>query len=330
MVHRLLPALLAVSAIAVAPAAAGATGPLPSAGIVAKLNAERARLGMAPAAHDPTWSAKCALHNRWMKLNHLVQHPEVPGTRGASADGNWAGTSSVLSGGWNWRHANPWLNAPIHLSQVYHPLLRVTGASDRHRHSCLTTWPGVRHEAAYVPSATPQTDHVFTWPTDGGTAVHAQRASESPYTPQEKVGLRSTRTTGPYLYVWSYTDLYDESAALPEWDPVAEELKNPAWFDAALAPLQRLVSGQLLGPGGKTVPTKLIDDATVDGYVGQGNGWLLPTRRLKPRTTYRATVVLATGAETAPEKQRQIIHTWTFRTTRETLGYVATPRRRRV
>jgi hypothetical protein len=88
------------------------------------------------------------------------------------------------------------------------------------------------------------------------------------------------------------------------------------------APLGRLVAGSLVGPGGRPVAVKVIDDAKVDGYVGDGNGWLLPVKPLKPGATYKATVVLAPHEG---EAQRQLTHTWTFRASRATLdgdGYL--------
>ena len=53
----------------------------------------------------------------------------------------------------------------------------------------------------------------------------------------------------------------------------------------------------------------MIDNAKVDGLAGEGNGWLLPVKPLRPRTTYRASVVLAEGA-------RRVTYSWTFTTKR--------------
>jgi hypothetical protein len=106
--------------------------------------------------------------------------------------------------------ATPWRNAPIHVGQVYDPLLRRVGTSDAFGRSCMTTWPGEDVAAAMLPFGTPQNDHVFTFPVDGGTAPFGQLASEVPYTPQERVGLRRSQRTGPYLFVWSYTDAWHE------------------------------------------------------------------------------------------------------------------------
>ena len=82
------------------------------------------------------------------------------------------------------------------------------------------------------------------------------------------------------------------------------------------APLGRLEAGSLVGPGGRPVAVKVIDDAKVDGFVGDGNGWLLPVKQLKPSATYKATVV---PAPQEGDVQRQFPHSWTFRASRATL-----------
>lgn len=56
--------------------------------------------------------------------------------------------------------------------------------------------------------------------------------------------------------------------------------------------------------------------------MGDGNGWLLPVKQLKPGATYKATVVLAPQEG---DVQRQFTHSWTLRASRATLdgdGYL--------
>lgn len=273
-----------------------AARPLSPQQIIAKLNAERAAIGVfAAVAENPALTQGCRLHNRWMRLNDRLQHPEIRGTRGFTQAGDEAGQSSVLARGDGWRRMNPWIDAPIHLSQIYNPRLRTTGTADSDRHSCMSTWPGMDPNEA-VPG-----DQIWTFPADGGKAPYAQNAAESPYVPQEKVGIREGTKTGPYLYVWSVSG---ETQPLG-YDDLGEEIWPEGGYKAALA---RLDSGSLVGPRGP-VAVKVIDDAMVDGYVGNGNGWLLPVKPLKPRTSYRATVVL--GSE---DRQRSVTHTWSFRT----------------
>jgi hypothetical protein len=321
-----LAAVLVVAAGALAPTAMAAKAPRPlaPATIIAKLNAERSRLGMfAGVTEEPSWSAKCSLHNRWMKLNGRLQHPEIRGTRGYSADGHWAGTHAVLAQSGGWRVANPWRNGPIHLSQVYDPLLRRLGTSDAFSRSCMTTWPGIDLNASILPHGSPQADHIFTYPVDGGTAPFGQLASEVPYTPQEKVGLRRSQKTGPYLFVWSYSDLWHEAAGprLVGHDENGQPIYIPA--TEGLRPLERIVGGSLTGPSGGSVPIKVIDAAAIEHSVNQGSGFLLPLRPLKPGAAYRATVVTATYLGTAHwgAPDRTVTHSWTFTTDRRALGY---------
>jgi len=313
-----LPILLVTLLLAVADASAR---PLPSEGIVERLNAERSRIGLpADVRLDRPASAGCALHNRWMRMNDRVQHSEPPHTRGYTRKGHEAGMSSVLSSDpAGWRVGNPWRNAPIHLSQVYNPGLRSSGTSDAYGHSCMSTWPGWEE-----PLVTRQT--VWTFPANGGKAPFAQLGWEAPYLPQQKVGIPESRTTGPYLYVWTASP---QPPAAPDWypqpigytetgEPIYDESKQR--YDERIAqienwppPVARLVSGSVVSGGGTAVPVKVIDDSVVDSYVGEGNGWLLPVRPLNRRTAYRATIVLAPDAGQANQYRRT--YTWTFRTT---------------
>lgn len=169
----------------------------------------------------------------------------------------------------------------------------------------------------------PVGDRVWTFPADGGLAPHAERGSESPYTPQERVGIREGATTGPYLYVWTQSRVAEPEPVdwLEDGTPIYPDGYVPQ------AALGRLVAGSLIEVGGKAVAVKVIDDAKVDGYVGDGNGWLLPVRQLKPGITYRATVVLAPSEG---EDQRRHTHSWTFKTSPATLengGYHYPPTR---
>jgi hypothetical protein len=318
--------VLPLLALLALPGVASAAKPLAPASIVSKLNAERAELGLDPVVEQPDWSAKCALHNRWMRRNGRLQHEETPGTPGRTEAGAWAGEHAVLAGdGVGWRFRNPWINAPIHLSQTYNPALRTVGTSDASRHSCLTTWPGMDYSGRELPLGATQADHVVTFPADGGVAPFGQVAREVPFTPQQKVGLRSSKPTGPYLYVWAYTDriVYpDDFEPVIGWDETTgEPIFNPL-IAAEQAELQRIAGGSLIGPGGRRVAVKVIDNAQVDNHVGAGNGWLLPVKPLKPKATYKATVILDTGAEvTDPAYVRQVTHTWTFRTDSRPLGY---------
>jgi hypothetical protein len=259
-----------------------ATSALSPAGIVAKLNSERAALGIPSVTLNASRAAACKAHNVYMQRNRSLGlgHFEQPGRPGYSGAGDRAARMSVLAGPRSsWARHNPWRNAPIHLAQVYNPGLRATGASDFGGFSCLFTYPNSRRKAD---------DKIWTLPADGGTVAHAQTAFEGPSPPQTTVGIRAGRKTGPYLYVWS-------AAA------------------TAMAPLTRLASGTLMGPSGP-VAVKVIDSRRVHGLAQKGNGWLLPVKPLRANTMYQATVVLVSSTG------RRITHSWSFTTTSASLA----------
>ena len=76
---------------------------------LAYFNAERAALGLpAQIVLNPRWSVECAAHDAYERDNRVLEHPENPKLRGASAGGAWAGLNSVLAEGTAWtRAANP-------------------------------------------------------------------------------------------------------------------------------------------------------------------------------------------------------------------------------
>ena len=256
---------------------AGSAAALSPAGIVAKLNSERAALGIPPVSLDASRTAACRAHNNYMRRNHVLGHFETPGRPGYTNAGDRAARMSVLAGRSSWARHNPWRDAPIHLAQVYNPGLRTTGASDNGGYSCLFTYPNTRRN---------QDDKVWTLPADGGSVVRAQTAFEGPSPPQTTVGIRNGAKTGPYLYVWS---------------------AGPS--SSLLAPITRLVSGTLIGPSGP-VDVKLIDASRVGSLANRGDGWLLPVKPLAANATYTATVILAPSVGL-----RRVTHSWTFHTT---------------
>jgi hypothetical protein len=271
---------LASSALLLVPGAASAS--LSPAGIVAKLNQERAALGIPPVTLNAKRTAACRAHNNYMRRNHSLGHVETPGLPGYSRAGERAARMSVLAAQSSWARHNPWRNAPIHLGQVYNPGLRSTGASDNGGYSCLFTYPNTRRQGS---------DKIWTLPADGGSVVHAQTAFEAPAPPQSTVGIPAGRKTGPYLYVWS------------------------AASTGALAPVTRLLSGTLIGPSGP-VNVKVIDSSLLGGLAQKGNGWLLPVKPLAANATYTATVVLGPSLGV-----RRLTHSWSFRTTSGSLVY---------
>jgi hypothetical protein len=255
--------------------------------IIAKLNAERAKLGMLPVKEKRAWSRACRRHDRWEIRNNTISHAETKGTPGYTKSGKWAGAHSDLAFGPGWRHGNPWGNAPLHLMSLYDPRLKVAGADETGRFGCFTI-TGYVHDRYRAQPGVPPADHVFTYPAGGTAAPYAQLAFESPYTPQEKVGIAYRHVTGPYLYVFGLTE-----APAPHADA-----------------LDRLVRGSLIEAGsGREVETRVIDKQ-VGVLAPTGAGILLPVDPLKKRTRYTATAVLASPSG------REVTHTWSFRTTK--------------
>ena len=110
---------------------------------IALLNAQRAANGLpAGIVEDPTLTADCAAHDRYMALNHVLTHFEQPGDPGYSDGGAYAGRNSVLARGANWSESNPYETAPLHLDQLLAPRLRALGSADLDGYSCTTTFPG--------------------------------------------------------------------------------------------------------------------------------------------------------------------------------------------
>jgi len=264
----MLTAVLAGAVAFPSVAVASPQSPLSAASIVKRLNTERAKQGLPSAVQEVPTWSERCSAHNRWMSLNDIAHDEPPGTDGYSEAGDWAGANSVLAQGTGWRAGNPWSDAPLHMIQLFNPDLRRAGASDAYGGSCVTTWPGFAERRGR---------RAYTMPRNGGRAPTSQLAWEAPFAPQERVGIAADTRTGPYLYVW--TDGY-----------------------------RALVDGYLLDPDGNPVPTRVIDDADVDGIAGEGNGWLLPVDPLQPRTKYTATVLLdAADGEAA--------HTWSFTTT---------------
>jgi hypothetical protein len=266
--------------------------------IVRSLNAERTRLGMLPAKESRSWSRGCARHDHWMTVNRTIGHHETKGSRAYTRSGAWAGAHSVLSYGLRWRGGNPWRDSPMHLSLLLSPRLATTGADESGRYECLVT-AGIDYGRYAAQPGAPLADHVFTYPEDGGRAPHAQLALETPFTPQQKVGISGRHVTGPYLIVFAITDTPPGGAT------VASDH----------AGLDRLVGGGIVATAtGKRVRTEAID-RQLHGEIPIGAGFLLPVDPLRKHTRYTATAVVA-----APDG-REVTHTWSFTTTARRLKY---------
>jgi len=225
-----------------------------------RLNAERAADGLpANLALAPRWSAECAAHDNYERLNSVLTSTENPESPGASVGGAWAGLNSDLAQGHWLRTANPWENAPIHLLALLAPSLSVVGIDDGNGYQCVTTYPG-------LVRAPTNTDLISTYPADGAEHVApSERARESPFVPGQFVGIPSDRTTGRELFV--YLNLAHQTGQAPV----------------------RVLSAQL-ATRGHPVALRWVDSQTptVGRYLP--GAILIPVKPLLPRTRYIAAV----------------------------------------
>lgn len=257
---------------------------MPPARILALLNAQRAAHGI-PAGIRlvADWTAKCRAHDNWMAVNNRIQHPEDPGTPAYSEGGNWAGTHAVLAQGTDWRDGNPWETAPIHLIQLLGPALARVGADESKGFECVTTWPGYERTGA--------ANVVYTYPAGGTKSWRpSEVARESPFTPQEKVGIPEGTRTGPTLYV------------LPD-GPWTKAYGTFAVTAASLAP----------AAGGAKLALRVVDKRNKDvgPYMPPGAAMLIPVRPLKGGAAYTASVTLRGPDGT------ELTKTWSFTTAQE-------------
>ena len=184
---------VALSGVLCAPALADVTGPE----IIGFMNAKRAAHGIpAGITENPDWSRGCHLHNHYGAVNGELEHAEDPAKPGYTAEGDAAGRSSVLYGGYHWTaDANPFEHAPIHLHQLLAPRIDVMGAYESEGRGCASTLRSFRRPA-------PASNVTYTYPAEGTQGWRpSEIASERPYTPGEKLGIPQGTRTGPYLYV---------------------------------------------------------------------------------------------------------------------------------
>jgi hypothetical protein len=244
---------------------------------IRQLNAERAGIGIpGRIVENRSWSGRCLEHARWMQRNHLVQHDETPGTPMYTTAGAWAGSRSVLSGGYPWTTSRtPWDSAPMHLAQLLAPQLHQMGVGLFRGWACATTLPGYGHARA-------RRNVVYAYPSGPAPVSSHERAKEFPFSPQRFVGIDPAQTTGPYLLVFA----------------------DGPWLSSPEQPTIQLAS--LTGPEGE-VDVRFIDRASPDvgPYLPAGSGMVIPVRPLERGTAYTATVILA-------NRTSRITRTWSF------------------
>lgn len=241
---------------------------------LAWFNAQRRNNGLpAGIVENPTWSARCDKHITYMEKTHAFGHHEDPRSPYYSQDGDWGGSNSVLSWGDTWTSArNPWETAPIHLAQLMSPQLAEMGIADRDGYVCATTWPGFDRPL-------PLETAIVTYPGSGSTIYARESPAESPFTPEDIVGIAGDTGPNLYIYEWGQTVTGDETIA----------------------------SAQLTGVDGN-VSLRWVDHTTakIGPYLPEASGILMPVHPLKPGARYEATVTMSDGAS----------RSWTFETQR--------------
>jgi hypothetical protein len=250
-----------------AAALAAHKGPPSAAQVIALLNRERAANGLpATLTENHEWSWRCARHLAYMERTGLLVHDENPGAPGFSAGGAWAAANSVLAQEGSFASgADPFDSAPLHLAALMNPYLTRVGAADDGRDVCVS----VTGTAATVPGPPRR---FWSVPGDGRTDVPvAERATELPFAPGERVGLAAGSLTGPYLIVYP----------------------GPAFSTAV-----RVVGASLRLDDATSVPVRSVEPGQLGEY-GDGPVFVIPVTPLAHGTHYTAAVFLAdasTGA----------------------------------
>lgn len=258
--------------------------------ILGYLNGQRARWGL-PAGLQavPVWSQACSAHDVYGAKNGVLEHPEQAGKPGHSVGGQWAGEHAVLAAGSAWSAwGNPWMDAPIHLNQLFTPDLSHLGLDETEGHQCATTWPGMLRER-------PALGTIYTFPGDGTSGIPpVERAGESPETPNEALGIGNL--AGRQLFVYEVgTETFDDGYAR-----------------------MHVTAASLTAADGSSVPLKWLDQTSALGGYLTG-AIIVPVQPLRPFTTYTATVSLAdveSFYETVPPIPAQT-YSWSFSTGRD-------------
>jgi hypothetical protein len=245
---------------------------------IAWFNTQRAANGIPSGiVENAEWSAACDAHITYMQRTNTFQHEEDPSSPFYTEQGEWGGTHSVLAGGSGWgERSSPWETAPIHLAQLMSPQLAEMGVADRDNFVCATTWPG-------MDRPTPTAAGVVTYPGDGTTTYADEVPAESPFTPEDILGMPSGVRTGPNLYVYL-------------WGPVLDDYWTATTISVAAA--------TLTGPEG-AVQLRWVDHTTskIGPYLPPASGILVPPP-LRPGAVYAADVQFSDGTQ----------HSWSFRT----------------
>jgi hypothetical protein len=257
------------------------------------LNSQRARWGL-PAGLQavPIWSQACGAHDVYGAKNDVLEHPEKAGLPGHSVGGQWAGEHAVLAAGGAWGPGiNPWMDAPIHLNQLFTPDLSVLGLDETSGYQCATTWPGMLRER-------PAPGTIYTFPGDGTSGLPpVELASEGPETPNHALGIDDL--AGRELFVYE----------------VGTETSQDGYGSL------HVTAASLVAADGSSVPVKWLDQESGLGGFLTG-AIIVPVEPLQPFTTYSATVSLAavqdfySDTASIPAKT----YSWSFTTGRNNPG----------
>jgi hypothetical protein len=262
--------LACCAAMLLAPATAAAIAPAEA---VRLLNLQRSANGLpGDLVEAPGLSDGCSKHANYVALNGgVLTHGEDPGKPGYTpeGDGQTLGSSGpeVLASGASWSEtANPWLLAPIHLYLVFDPEVAIAGYSDDHGIGCM------RVRGGRPPATAPE---LYSLPGSGRTGVPMSELDhESPYAPQQLVGIPAGQVTGPNILLFT------------------RGLRGSRPLAAA--------AYSLTGPQGP-VDARLVIESTSNavgsGSWFRGGGVLIPVSPLAPFATYVARVTWHRDAE---------------------------------
>lgn len=252
------------------------------------INRQRKQWGLPGGIQEvPTWSDACAAHNHYGSVNQVLEHEETH-SKARTEAGRWAGDNSVLaaSGPRSFgAKANPWMDAPIHLNQLFAPNVMWMGVDSTDGYQCATTWPGM-----LLNRFPDQTIHTF--PGDGTTGLPpSENASENPFVPGDFVGVKGI--AGRELFVYRSGDFADT--------PI--KVKSATLTSSA-------------GPA----KLKWVDQTT--GNIGShlAGAILIPVKPLLANTTYQASVTLdkvmdlGDGDHEPSELYPEQTHRWSFAT----------------
>ena len=202
-------------------------------------------------------------------------HTELPEQPGFTQAGLEAASSSDLSLAnqrWN-AVVNPWIGAPLHLSQLFSPSVTSAWYGEHHGRpnpaEVENTCMGTSGERGFAGPT------LFSLPGNGSANVpFAEISGEVPYTPAEAVGLTPDTKTGPTIILWPEgTDALLSSATLvtSSGTPAAVRVATPQ----TPSPAQP--------PGFPYVPT-------IGGY-SKGASFVIPIQPLASSTSYVLTAI---------------------------------------